>query len=90
MDSVVGVAHMNSSVHPAVPFGLSVPPSTFSDLVLGALRHQSYPFWSETQVRLIEEGAITLLLLLEDAIEEAQCKAVFNNCLNPHKRFREE
>ena len=80
VDSVVRVASMASTVHPAIPFGLSVPPTTFSDLVLGKLRHQTYPFWSETQVRLIEEGALTLLLLLEDAIEEARCKASFNNC----------
>ena len=72
-------------------FGISVPSSTFSSLVLEVLKHPSFPFWSAHQVQVVEEGAKLLLMIIEHTIQEAHDAALLRVCMGtPHKRHRDE
>ena len=93
--SALSVADFVDSSQPLLAFGHDIPTSTFSDLVLGVLHHSSSSFWTARQVRFMEEGARTLLMLIEIAVEEAGEDLLLHACNkprphSPHERFHNE
>ena len=94
--SALSVADFVDGSQPILAFGHDIPTSTFSDLVLGVLHHSSSPYWTTRQIRLMEEGARTLLMLIEIAVEEAGEDLLLAACNtlrpphSPHKRFRDK